>query len=118
MSLTVNAKTYTADRISPDAVVYNGPAHTMSVLDDIKLSRTAAKPTSSFSGVQRYYLDCTRTHTLTGALTATASGSFKSAFNLPVGIASADVDAYCNDLGAYIASAAFKTLVKAATINS
>jgi hypothetical protein len=37
--------------------------------------------------------------------------------NVPVGSASADVDALLNDMGAFLASASFKTHVKSQQVN-
>lgn len=117
MSLTVNTKTYTADRINPDYVVYSGPGHTLSVLDDIQLKRVYPKPVSNNSGVARYSCKLTRTVPLTAALTMSGSMIGDVGFNVPVGTAAADIDTMCADLGAYIASAAFKAQLKALTVN-
>lgn len=117
MSLTVNAKTYSADSVGPNAVIYNGPAHTLSVLDDIALRRTAPKPVKDFSGVAKSSGKLTRTLTLTGALTPTAPGILECSTSIPVGAASADIDAILNDMGAFIASATYKDIVKKSLIN-
>lgn len=118
MSLTVNAKTYTADGFSANAVVYSGPAHTLTVKDDIRLARVAAKPTSAFSGVVRFSCKLSRTHTLTGALTTTGDSISEMSFSIPIGIASADIDTICADLGTFFATASFKGYVKALTISA
>jgi len=112
MSLTINAKTFTADRFGQDAVGYIGPAHTISVLDDVQLSRVAPKATVTFSGVGRASAKLTRTFTLTGALTPTGNAICQINVSTPVGCASADVDSLLNDMGSYLSSASFKTLVK------
>lgn len=117
MSLTVNAKTYTVDSINGSAFSYQGPANTTSVKDRLVQKATPAKPSTVFSGLTRFSVNMYRTHTLTGAKTATADGSAKTEFALPVGMASADIDSYCNDLGAYIASAGFKTAIKSGQAN-
>lgn len=117
MALTVNAKSYVADSFGPNAVGYVGPAHTASIKDTIRLARTAAKATATYSGTNRYQLKASRTHTLTGVLTSTGDSITDLGFNLPAGIAAADVDTLCADLGAYIATAEFKTLLKAMTIS-
>lgn len=117
MSLTINAKTFTADNISPNAVVYNGPAHTMSVSDDVALRRTSPKPTSVFSGVAKTAAKLTRTLTLTGALTPTGQAILDISVSIPVGAAPADIDAILNDMGAFLASASYKTHVKSQQIN-
>lgn len=112
MSLTVNAKTFTADGSSANSVPYIGPAHTMSLADDIRLSRVLPKPTTTFSGVGRTSAKLTRTLTLTGALTTSGNAICEISVSIPVGSASADIDAVLNDMGAFLASATYKTHVK------
>lgn len=116
MTLTVNAKAFAADQYGVNAVGYNGPAHTVSVKDDILLKRTAPKPTVTFSGVGRTSAKLTRTHTLTGAVTPTGDAILEISVSVPVGTASADVDAVLNDMGALLSSASFKTHVKSQQI--
>jgi len=117
MSLTVNAKAYTADSFQQSAVGYIGANHTVSVKDDIRLSRVQPKPTSVFSGVGRTSAKITRTHTLTGALTPTWDAILDVQVTIPVGMASADVDTLLNDFGAFLASASFKLHVKGQQIS-
>lgn len=117
MSLTVNAKIYTVDSITGHTFGFQGPANTTLVKDRLVQRAFPAKPTALFSGNTRFAIGVYRSHTLTGAKTAAADGSAKVEFTLPVGISSADVDAYCNDLGAYIASAGFKSNLKAGQAN-
>lgn len=112
MSLTVNAKSYTADSYGNNVVGYVGPSHTVSVKDDLRVSRVLPKPTSVFSGVARQSFKLTRTHTLTGALSTSADSISEFSTSLPVGTPAADIDTICADLGAFIASAAFKTMLK------
>lgn len=116
MTLTVNAKTYTADSYRPDSVGYSGPNHTVTVKDYTKLARTAPKPTVTFSGLGRTQAKLTRTHTLTGALTTSGDAILDINVAIPVGMASADVDTLLNDMGAFLASATFKTHVKSQLI--
>lgn len=117
MSLTINAKTYSADSFGATAVGYVGPAHTVSIKDDTRLSRTAPKPTSTFSGVGRTSAKITRTVTLTGALTPTWDAILDIQVTVPVGMASADVDTLLNDMGSFLSSATFKTHVKGLQIS-
>lgn len=112
MSLTFNTKTYNADKYGVDAVGYIGAAKTVSVADDLQLSRTAPKPTSTFSGVGRTRAKLNRTVTLTGALTPTSQASLQIDVVIPVGMAAADIDALLNDMGAFLSGADFKTHVK------
>jgi hypothetical protein len=117
MSLSVNAKTYNADSFEKNSVGYTGAAHTTSVKDYVKLSRVQPKKTSLSSGVGRTSAKLTRTLTLTGALEPTRDAIGEFAMALPVGYASADVDTFLNDMGAFVASAAFKTHVKSQLVS-
>lgn len=117
MTVSVNAKTYTADSFSPNATVYNGPAHTMTVLDDLRIARVAPKLTVVFSGVGRTSVKLARTSTLTGALTPTGVLLGEMNTSAPVGTPGADIDSLLNDMGAFIASATYKTLVKNLQVN-
>lgn len=117
MSLTINAKTYTADSFGVNAVGYIGSLKTVSVKDDVSLKRTAPKPTAVFSGVGRTSAKLTRTLTLTGALTPASDALVDISVSVPVGFTGADVDALLNDMGSFLASASFKTHVKAQQIN-
>lgn len=117
MALTINAKTYNADSYQKDAVGYIGSGKTVTVKDDVRLARTAPKSTSVFSGVGRTQAKMTRTLTLTGALTPTGDAIVAIDVSVPVGFASADVDTLLNDMGAFLASASFKTHVKAQQVS-
>jgi len=117
MALTINAKTYNADSFSKDNVAYIGTAKTVSVKDDVRLARTAPKPSATFSGVGRTEAKMTRTLTLTNALTTTGDAIVAISVSVPVGYASADVDTLLNDMGAFLASASFKTHVKSQQIS-
>lgn len=117
MALTINAKTYNADSYATNTVGYIGAAKTVSVKDDVRLARTAPKATATFSGVGRTQAKMTRTLTLTGALTPTGDAICSIDISVPVGYASADVDTLLNDMGAFLASASFKTHVKAQQIS-
>lgn len=117
MSLTINAKTYTADSFATGQIGYIGSLKTVSVKDDVILKRTAPKPTTVFSGVGRTTAKLTRTLTLTGALTPTGEAICEINVSVPVGYTAADVDALLNDMGAFLASASFKTHVKSQQIS-
>jgi hypothetical protein len=112
MSLTVNAGTYTGDSYANTSVGYVGPAHTLSVKDDVRLARVAPKPTVVFSGVGRTSAKLTRTLTLTGALTPTGEAILEINVSVPVGASSANIDTLLNDMGAFLASSQYKTHVK------
>lgn len=117
MALTVNASSYTVNSVGPNLVSYAGPAHTSSVKDALSLGRTAAKPTAVFSGVVRSEGKLTRTLTLTGALTPVGDAILEIRTSIPVGVAGAAIDALLNDMGAFLASATYKTIVKNSAIN-
>lgn len=117
MSLTVNAKTYTPDSFGLNSVGYVGPANTVSTKDTIRLSRVAPKPVTTSSGVARASISLTRTLTLTGAVEPARDTSVKIDVTIPVGAASADIDALSNDMGAWFATTAAKNLLKTALIN-
>lgn len=117
MSLAINAKTYAADSYGSNAVGYIGPLKTVSVKDDVVLKRSQPKGTSVFSGVGRTEAKLTRTLALTAALTPTGESIVDISISVPVGYASADVDALLNDMGAFLASATFKTHVKSQAIS-
>jgi hypothetical protein len=116
MSLTVNAGTYTQDSFGVNSLGYIGAAKTVSIKDDVKLSRTAPKPTAIFSGVGRTSAKLTRTLTLTGALTPMGDAIVDIQVSVPVGYTAANVDTLLNDMGAFLASASFKTHVKSQQI--
>lgn len=117
MSLTINAKTYNADSFQQNAVGYIGSLKTVSVKDDVSLRRTAPKVTDVFSGVGRTAAKLTRTLTLTGAKTLTSDAIVDISVSVPVGYASADVDALLNDMGSFLASASFKAHVKSQQVS-
>lgn len=117
MALTINTKTYTADGWDQNSVRFQGPANTTSVKDRLIQKKTDPKPSDLYSGNSRFMVKANRTHVLTGAKTATGEGSCTIEFVNPVGISDADRDAYCDDLGAYIASAGFKAALKAGQPN-
>lgn len=117
MAIVFNAKTYSADSYAINSVGYVGAGKTASVKDDLLLSRSAPKQTDVFSGLSRTEAKLTRTLTLTGAKTTTGDGKVRVLVDVPVGYASADVDALLNDAGALVSGADFKAHVKAQKIS-
>lgn len=117
MTLSVNAKTYTADGYGLNSVQYYGALKTVTTLDNIQLKRVAPKPTAVLSGVGHSEAKLERTLTLTGALTPTGVGRITISVDLPVGAAGADADALLNDMGAWLATAPAKTWVKSQVIS-
>lgn len=117
MSLVFNTKTYTADSFQQNNVGYIGAAKTVSVRDDLSLGRISPKGTAVFSGLGRTRAKLTRTLTLVGALTPTGDAHFTVDVAIPVGAASADIDAILNDMGALISGASFKSHVKSQQVS-
>jgi len=117
MSLSINAKTYSSDSYQKDSVGYIGSGKTVSIKDDVKLSRTAPKLTTTFSGLGRTQAKLTRTLTLTGALTPTGDVICQIDVAVPVGYTAADIDTALNDMGAFLASASFKAHVKSQQVS-
>lgn len=117
MALTINAKVYTADGFGTDSVHFQGPAQTSTVVDGLIQKKYSPKATATSSGKSRYLVKLARSHTLTGAKETVSAGSCEILFTIPVGISDADRDAYCADLGAYIATAGFKAALKTAQTN-
>lgn len=117
MTLSVNAKTYTADSFGSNVVGYFGPGKTVTVKDNVAMTRQLPSPSAVFSGVSRTSCKLTRTLTLTGALTPTGDAFCRIECMIPVGAASADIDTLLNDMGAFLASATFKTHVKTPAIS-
>lgn len=117
MSLTINAKAFTADKIGENAVGYAGPANTLSSIDFFQLKRVVAKASALFSGVARSSGKLTRTLTLTGALSPTGTAIVDISVSVPVGSASVDIDSLLNDAGSWLSSASAKATVKLQTIN-
>lgn len=115
--LVINAKNYAANSFQTNQIGYAGPGRTMSVKDDVVLKQTMPKPTTVFSGVSRSSSKLTRTLTLTGALTPTGEAIAEINVSVPVGAASADVDALLNDMGSYLSSATAKSVVKSQLLN-
>jgi len=117
MSLSINAKTYTADSFAADAVGYIGSGKTVSVKDDATLRRTKPKTSATFSGLARTSAKLTRTLALTGALTPTGDAIIEVLVAVPVGYTAADVDTLLNDMGAFVASASMKSHVKSQQVS-
>lgn len=117
MSLVFNTKTYTADSFQQNKVGYAGASKTVSSKDDLALTRQSPKASTSFSGLGRTTAKKVRTLPLTNALSLTGDMYINVEVAVPVGAASADVDAQIDDMAALISSADFKTHVKSQKIN-
>lgn len=116
MALTVGTLTFTQDSFQKDSVGYMGGLKTVSSKDDVKLARTAPKPTVDFSGVGRTQAKWTRTLTLTGSLTPTWDAILEMNVSVPVGFSGTDIDTLLNEFGAFVAGSSFKSHVKSQKI--
>lgn len=99
---TISTKTYSQDRISPDAITYAGPANTLSIVDIIEMKRVYPKPVKGFLGVAKPQIKLTRTVTL--ADTTTKDAILTIGGSLPVGMSEADIVALLTDAGSVIAT--------------
>jgi len=102
MSITVSTKTYSAARTQPDAVLYTGPANTLSIQDTIELKRVYPKPVLNNAGVARPAIKLVRSVLMPDGLTRkdmimTLSGS------IPVGTSDADIASGVADVGSLVA---------------
>lgn len=112
MALVFNTKTYTADSFAADQIGYYGALQTITSRDYLYMRRTLAKPIATSSGVAKVSAKLARTFTLTNAVEKVRDGYVEVPVSIPVGAASADVDAILNDMAALLGSANFKTFVK------
>jgi len=117
MTLPVSGMTYTADSFQKDQVAYHGVLNTTSVKDEVRLARTAPKPTATFSGVGRTSAKLTATLPLTGALTPTGDMIIDIQATVPVGATTATVEDWLTALGVFVGSASFKSHVNAQKIS-
>jgi len=118
MTLTINAKTFTADAAtSANSIPYVGPAQTILSKDRMELGRTPPKANAAYSGNARSRAKFSRTHTLTGAKTTSGDAIFDVTSSIPVGTSDAAIDTLCDDAASLIGSASFKTSLKSQKIN-
>lgn len=116
MALTVNAKSYANDTSrTADSFRYLGPVHDGDSNDTIDLYRTSAKPTTTYAGNTRARVKLTRA--VTDGTVQLGDMLFDVNFSVPVGAASGQVDSVINDLAAWLATTAAKSLVKSHIIN-
>mgnify|MGYP001140973330 CR=1 FL=1 len=110
-----NSKTYKLDSSTANSATYRGPGQTLSIRDQLQLSRQRIKTSAAYSGTSRGNATLTRTVPLTGALTPTGVASLSVDPALPVGMADADQDALIADFRGFVASSEFATWVKSRT---
>lgn len=103
MALTINTKTYANDVArTPDSYRYLGANHSFSVKDYVDAYRTAPKPTATFAGVGKAEVKLTRTVTDGTDPVGTGIAGFYTSF--PVGGATAELQAFLDDLAAWLAT--------------
>jgi hypothetical protein len=115
MSITINSKVFALDSSVQNGATYAGPSQSLSVRDSFGMSRTAPKPTSTYSGTARTESKLTRTVDLTDALTPTGLASLNITSALPIGMSDADIDTLAADLASLAATTGFKNLLKKGT---
>lgn len=110
MSITLNTLAYTQDpALNANLVPYIGPANTHTVKDQLVLGRTAPKPTSTFRGMARSSVKRAKTLTLDDG--SKADAIINVSVSIPVGAATADVNALRDDVGDFLISADAGTLI-------
>lgn len=112
MAITVNTKSYTANKFNNNVVGYFGPNNSALAADKLSLSATESQGNATYSGDVRGAARFIRTATLTGALTPSGTAYLDILPKLPRGMASADIDALLNDAGSFLSSADGKTWIK------
>lgn len=110
-----NSKTYTLDSNTANSAIYRGPGQTLSVRDQLQVSRQRIKTSAAYSGTSRGNATLTRTVALTGALSPSGVASMSVDPALPVGMSGADQDALIADFRGFVASDEFVTWIKSRT---
>lgn len=111
MSVTLNTKTYDVDAyLSANKVRYTGPAEALGVKDRFDLGRTYPKPTADYAGNARSQVKFVAT--LTDGTDEVGDAIVDIRIQVPVGVASAEVDALLDDAGDFLLSANAQTLAK------
>lgn len=116
--MLINTRTYSPDRITPDAVAYVGANHTLTANDKFEMKRTYPRPTGSFKGVGKPVAKMTKTVVINSTTGETAPLIVQFSGSVPVGTPSADVDAALADFAAWVDTADAKALFKSLDINA
>lgn len=112
-----NSKTYSLDSLTSNAATYSGPQQSLSLRDQLVLSRQRIKTAASYSGNSRGNATLARTVSLTNAATPTGVAALACDNTIPVGTSSADVDVLIADFRGFVASDEFATWVKSRAVN-
>lgn len=104
MAITLNTLSYDMDAWqNPNLVYYRGPSETSTVKDRLSLGRTAPKATALDAGVARSHLKRTKTVDIGGGVLKDII--IEVNVSVPVGAATASVDALRDDVGDLLISA-------------
>lgn len=96
---TINTKTYSLDRSTPDANTYTGPGHTFSQSDKLELKRVYPKAGSDgFRGVARPTVKLTRSVVVNPTTGERRDAIVTLSASLPVGMTDVDVQALLADI--------------------
>lgn len=115
---TINTRTYNFDGSTENSSRYVGPAHTFSTADVFELSRVYPKPGRNGDlGVARPLVKRTKSVVVNATTGERKNSIVTIGGSLPVGTSASDIDAACDDLAAFIGSAAGKALFKSLVIN-
>lgn len=118
MSLTVNTRTYNANRVNPDTVEYVGASNTLSVKDTVTLKRTAPK-VGVTTPVARATARITRTVVKNSTTGETGDLIFDVNLSCPTGpsMTQTMIDDRLADLAAWLNTADSKSLFGSLKIN-
>jgi phenylacetate-coenzyme A ligase PaaK-like adenylate-forming protein len=116
--MQINARTYTTDRVTPDAIAYVGPGHTLTFTDKVDLKRAYPKPSGDFKGVSKASSKITRTVVTNATTGATATAILEISSSFPIGMSATDQDAMLADAGSFVDSVDSKNLHKLLDINA
>jgi len=112
MALTINTRTYSANRVNPDSIDYAGAAQTLNVKDSFQCKRVYPKPSSNGSGVARPSVKLTRTEVINATTGETGDLIFTVSASIPNGpaVTTTMVNNRLADLAAWIDSADAQSL--------
>lgn len=115
---TINTRTYTQDAVTENAIRYAGPAHTFSQNDLMSASRVYPKAGRNGDlGVARPEFKLTKSVVVNSTTGERKDMILRLSGSIPVGAASADIDAALADLGAVAISTDGKDLFKKLDLN-
>lgn len=93
----IGTKTYSTYKVEPDAVAYDGPAHTVTNKDILSLRRTLPKTSGADRGVLKSSSKVTRTVVINAETGQTRDAIVTVETSFPVGITNVAADALVAD---------------------